>query len=111
MPLTLITATLPSLVVGMLFPARYGDVGAILPWSAFAGLAMGVVNLTTTYFQAAGIFRRTTSLLALGVVGCAGPRRHRSALSGSRSGRGRDHRGRAGGVRPPQGHVARGRAA
>ena len=29
---------------------------------------MGVVNLTTTYFQAAGIFRRTTSLLAFGVA-------------------------------------------
>jgi glycosyltransferase involved in cell wall biosynthesis/O-antigen/teichoic acid export membrane protein len=71
-PVALITATLPAVVVGNLFPARYGDVGAILPWSAMAGLAMGVVNLTTTYFQASAIYRRTTNLLALGVVVCAG---------------------------------------
>jgi glycosyltransferase involved in cell wall biosynthesis/O-antigen/teichoic acid export membrane protein len=70
-PITLITATLPSVAVGRLFPARYGDIGAILPWSALAGLAMGVVNLTTTYFQASAIFRRTTKLLALGVAVCA----------------------------------------
>ena len=67
-PITLVTATLPASVVGSLFPARYGDVGAILPWTAVAGLVMGAVNLTTTYFQAAGIYRRTASLLGLGVV-------------------------------------------
>ena len=31
---------------------------------------MGVANLTTTYFQAAGIFRRETYLLAGGVIVC-----------------------------------------
>ncbi len=67
-PITLVAATLPASVVGVLFPARYGNVDAVLPWAALAGLAMGVVNLTTTYFQAAGIFRRTTSLLAFGVA-------------------------------------------
>jgi amino acid adenylation domain-containing protein len=68
LPIALITATLPASVVGMLFPARYGNVGEVLPWTALAGLVMGVVNLTTTYFQAAGLFRRTTSLLAFGVA-------------------------------------------
>ena len=71
-PVALVVATLPVSLIGKLFPARYGDVGAILPWSAMAGLAMGVVNLTTTYFQATAIFRRTTELLTLGVVVCAG---------------------------------------
>ena len=70
-PLAVVTATLPAPLVGALFPARYGDVAAILPWSAAAGLVMGVVNLTTTYFQASGIFRRTTSILAFGVALCA----------------------------------------
>jgi glycosyltransferase involved in cell wall biosynthesis/O-antigen/teichoic acid export membrane protein len=70
-PITLITATLPQSVMSTVFPTRYGDVGAILPWSALAGLGMGVVNLTTTYFQAVGLFRRTTVLLALGVAFCA----------------------------------------
>ena len=71
-PVALVIATMPTFLVGLLFPARYGDVAAILPWSALAGLTMGVVNLTTTYFQAAGIFRRTTSLLTFGVALCAG---------------------------------------
>ena len=70
-PIAVVAATLPRPVVGALFPARYGDVGAILPWAALAGLVMGVVNMTTTYFQAAGRFRRTTSLLAFGVALCA----------------------------------------
>ena len=69
-PLTLGTMALPRSIVGAIFPARYGDVAAILPWSAFAGFMMGVVNITTTYFQAAGIFRRTTYRLAIGVAVC-----------------------------------------
>ena len=69
-PLTLCTMTLPRSIVDAIFPARYGDVAAILPWSALAGFMMGVVNITTTYFQAAGIFRRTTYQLALGVAVC-----------------------------------------
>ena len=72
LPIALAVATLPSTLVGTLFPSRYGDVGAILPWSALAGLAMGSVNLTTTYFQATGHFRRTTTLLGFGVALCAG---------------------------------------
>ena len=69
-PLTLCTVTLPGALVRVIFPARYGDVAEILPWSALAGFVMGVVNLTTTYFQAAGIFRRTTYLLAIGIAIC-----------------------------------------
>ena len=55
-PIAAITATLPAPCSAHLFPARYGDVASILPWAAVAGLAMGVVNLTTTYFQATGLF-------------------------------------------------------
>jgi amino acid adenylation domain-containing protein len=70
-PIALVTATIPSSVVTHLFPARYGDVGAILPWSAFAGLMMGVINLATTYFQATAIYRSTTKVLFSGVALCA----------------------------------------
>ncbi|MGD0394571.1 MAG: glycosyltransferase [Acidimicrobiales bacterium] len=69
-PLTLCMVTLPRPFIDVIFPARYGDVAAILPWSALAGAVMGLVNLTTTYFQAAGIYRRTTYLLTIGVVTC-----------------------------------------
>jgi glycosyltransferase involved in cell wall biosynthesis/O-antigen/teichoic acid export membrane protein len=68
LPITMVTATLPAHIVGALFPARYGDVGAVLPWAALGGLTMGAVNLMTTYFQASGRFRRTTVLLGIGVV-------------------------------------------
>ena len=92
---------MPPAFVDHLFPSRYGDVGAILPWSALGGLAMGAVNLTTTYFQAAGHFRRTTALLAFGVALCAGlevvgPADRR----GGRPGRGRHHRGHRRGASP-----------
>jgi amino acid adenylation domain-containing protein len=70
-PICLIVVTLPHSITSMLFPARYGDVGAILPWTAAAGLVMGVVNLGTTYFQATGLFGRATKLLAFGVALCA----------------------------------------
>ena len=42
LPLTLCTITLPGPITGAIFPARYGDVAAILPWSALAGFLMGV---------------------------------------------------------------------
>jgi amino acid adenylation domain-containing protein len=71
-PIALGIASMPATLVDGLFPSRYGDVGAILPWSALGGLMMGAVNLTTTYFQATGHFRRTTTLLTFGVALCAG---------------------------------------
>lgn len=67
-PVTAVTMTLPHVVVTHLFPTSYGDVSTILPWSALAGLALGVANLTTTYFQAAGLIRRTTLTLAVGLL-------------------------------------------
>ena len=69
-PLTLCTVTFPGALVRVVFPARYGNVAEILPWSALAGFVMGIVNLATTYFQAAGIYRRTTYLLGIGIVIC-----------------------------------------
>jgi glycosyltransferase involved in cell wall biosynthesis/O-antigen/teichoic acid export membrane protein len=69
-PLTLCAITLPGPIIGAIFPARYGDVAGILPWSALAGFVMGIANLTTTYFQAAGIFRRVTYQLFGGIVVC-----------------------------------------
>jgi glycosyltransferase involved in cell wall biosynthesis/O-antigen/teichoic acid export membrane protein len=69
-PLSLCVITLPGPIVGAIFPARYGDVAGILPWSASAGFVMGIANLTTTYFQAAGLFRRVTYRLVGGIVVC-----------------------------------------
>jgi glycosyltransferase involved in cell wall biosynthesis/O-antigen/teichoic acid export membrane protein len=69
-PATGVAISAPALLVAHLFPASYGDVGAILPWAALAGLTLGLVNLTTTYFQAAGLIRRTSVILAVGI--CAG---------------------------------------
>ncbi|HEY3941210.1 MAG TPA: amino acid adenylation domain-containing protein [Acidimicrobiales bacterium] len=67
LPVTAITASLPTVVTVHLFPARYGDVAGVLPYAAAGGLVMGAVNLTTTYFQAIGRVRRTVEVLAGGV--------------------------------------------
>jgi glycosyltransferase involved in cell wall biosynthesis/O-antigen/teichoic acid export membrane protein len=67
-PLTAVTVTAPHAFVEHLFPASYGDVSAVLPWAAVAGFLLGLVNLTTTYFQAAGLVRRTTMTLVIGIV-------------------------------------------
>ena len=71
-PAAVVIMTAPSSLVSHLFPASYGNVASILPWAALAGLGIGLVNLTTTYFQAAGIIRRPTLTLAAGIVAGAG---------------------------------------
>ncbi len=71
-PAAVVIMTAPSSLVSHLFPASYGNVASILPWAALAGLGIGLVNLATTYFQAAGIIRRPTLILAAGIVAGAG---------------------------------------
>ncbi len=67
-PIAIVIATLPDAITHLIFPPGYGDIAALLPWVAAAGLAMGAVNLTTTFFQAAGIFGRATVILMEGLV-------------------------------------------
>jgi glycosyltransferase involved in cell wall biosynthesis len=66
-PATVVAMTAPVILVAHLFPASYGDVDAVLPWAALAGLSLGLVNLTTTYFQAAGLIKRTSLTLVAGI--------------------------------------------
>jgi glycosyltransferase involved in cell wall biosynthesis len=65
-PLALVAATLPGEVVGRLFPSDYGDVSSVLALTAVAGLMMGAINLLSTYFQAAELYRRSCQILASG---------------------------------------------
>jgi amino acid adenylation domain-containing protein len=67
-PVLALAATVPAQLVEKLFPATYGKVALVLPWAALAGIMLGLVNLATTYFQAAGIVRRTTATLFAGIV-------------------------------------------
>ena len=67
-PVAIVVGTLPPFICHHLFPPSYGDIAGLLPWAAAAGLAMGAVNLITTFFQAAGLFGRTTATLGQGLV-------------------------------------------
>ena len=66
-PVAIVTGTLPPQVLTRLFPSAYGNIGALLAWTAAAGLAMGAVNLTSTYFQAADVYRRPFWVLSVAV--------------------------------------------
>jgi glycosyltransferase involved in cell wall biosynthesis/O-antigen/teichoic acid export membrane protein len=58
-----IVATLPDPVLAHIIPARYGSVVAILPWAALTGLAIGGIDLVTTYWQASGRTKRAIWVL------------------------------------------------
>jgi LmbE family N-acetylglucosaminyl deacetylase/O-antigen/teichoic acid export membrane protein len=62
-----IVATLPEWVTRSILPARYGSSAHLLGPLAAAGMAAGLINLTTTFFQAAGRFRAPLKVL---VVAC-----------------------------------------
>ena len=49
-----VVATLPDPILVHILPARYGSVIILLPWAALTGLALGGINLVTTYWQAVG---------------------------------------------------------
>lgn len=51
---TVIVATLPEPILVHILPARYGSVFVLLPWAGLTGLALGGINLVTTYWQAIG---------------------------------------------------------
>lgn len=63
-----IVATLPPSILREILPARYlASVHLLVPL-AVAGLAAGLINLTTTFFQAAGRFTAALKILAVGCV-------------------------------------------
>jgi glycosyltransferase involved in cell wall biosynthesis/O-antigen/teichoic acid export membrane protein len=67
-PVAVVTATLPSAIVGRLIPAGYGDVSALLVWTSAAGLLVGAVNLISTYFQATEHYRDPCLVLGAGIL-------------------------------------------
>jgi glycosyltransferase involved in cell wall biosynthesis/O-antigen/teichoic acid export membrane protein len=71
-PATVVMMTAPPGLIAHLFPRSYGHVASVLPWAAVAGFGIGLVNLSTTYFQAAGIIRRPTLTLGAGIVAGVG---------------------------------------
>lgn len=52
LPLTAILLTVPAPVLAVVFPPQYGAMATLLKFTAAAGLAIGGINLLTTFFQA-----------------------------------------------------------
>jgi O-antigen/teichoic acid export membrane protein len=63
--LALVTA--PAVLVSLVFPGSYALVDEVLPWAAVSGLLVGMVNLVTTFFQAAARYRPAIRMLAVAV--------------------------------------------
>jgi len=66
-PLALVVATVPTPLVHVVFPAAYRGVPSILAATAAGGVMMGMINLVTTFFQAAGRYRVPSALLFAGI--------------------------------------------
>ncbi|MGN6599180.1 MAG: lipopolysaccharide biosynthesis protein, partial [Actinomycetes bacterium] len=60
--------TAPAVLVSSLFPQSYDQVGELLPWLAVSGLSVGLINLVTTYFQAATRYRQSMTVEVVAVV-------------------------------------------
>jgi glycosyltransferase involved in cell wall biosynthesis/O-antigen/teichoic acid export membrane protein len=54
LPTAAVVATLPAAAVAHLFPPAYTGLGRLLAITTVAGVLLGVINLVTTFFQAAG---------------------------------------------------------
>ena len=52
LPLTAILVTVPAPVLAVVFPPQYAAMATLLKFTALAGLAVGGINLLTTFFQA-----------------------------------------------------------
>jgi len=53
LPLTAVLVTVPARVLAVAFPPQYAAMATLLKFTAAAGLAVGGINLVTTFFQAA----------------------------------------------------------
>ncbi len=56
-PFAVMLATAPADLVYLVFPKAFGDITAILPWTAASGLMIGAVELITTFYQGRGEYR------------------------------------------------------
>jgi O-antigen/teichoic acid export membrane protein len=52
LPLTVILVTVPAPVLAVAFPPQYSEMATLIRFTALAGLAVGGLNLLTTFFQA-----------------------------------------------------------
>ncbi|MGC0333600.1 O-antigen/teichoic acid export membrane protein [Streptomyces sp. SAI-170] len=69
LPVSAVCATVPSAVIGVLFPADYGRMSALLAFAAVSGCAVGALNLAATFSQAVDDFRCVRTQ-AVGLVLC-----------------------------------------
>jgi len=67
-PLALALITAPDAVLAPLFPGTFDQVGHLLPFTAVAGLLIGLVELQTTFFQAGGQYRTCVRRQGAGVA-------------------------------------------
>lgn len=67
-PFALFAETVPAELVRAVLPKSYGHVTLYLEFTAITGVAVGVVNLTTTYFQAQGRFKPSLKVQVPGIV-------------------------------------------
>lgn len=67
-PFALFAETLPASLVGAVLPKSYQHVSVYLEFTVITGVAVGVVNLTTTYFQAQGRFKPSLKVQVPGLV-------------------------------------------
>ena len=56
-PFAVMLATTPKDLVYLVFPKEFGDITAILPWTAASGLMIGAVELITTFYQGRSEYR------------------------------------------------------
>lgn len=67
-PYALALATMPPALLDRLFPPNYSEVHTLLPLLAVNGLALGLLNLVTTFFQSVGAFRPALALQLTGLA-------------------------------------------
>jgi O-antigen/teichoic acid export membrane protein len=67
-PTAVLVATVPGYFLHHFFPAAYGGVGRLLPYTATSGLLVAAINVFTTFFQAEQRYRRCLVGLASSVL-------------------------------------------
>jgi glycosyltransferase involved in cell wall biosynthesis/O-antigen/teichoic acid export membrane protein len=67
-PFGLFAETLPPSLAHAVLPHTYKDVTLYLHFTVITGVAVGIVNLTTTYFQALGRFKASLTIQLPGIV-------------------------------------------
>jgi O-antigen/teichoic acid export membrane protein len=68
LPFAVMLATTPKDLVYLVFPKEFGDITAILPWTAASGLMIGAVELITTFYQGRSEYRPSLVCQSLAAV-------------------------------------------